>query len=196
MKRVILLCSVVLFLSGCVTTINQVKNEGTVKAQGNLKWQIEDRAGNVISSGEVVDGDVRLASAILVDVIILDKDENGNIKTALMPLGLASGPVLSDFRFQVYHEGVVYPGENFTDQYVLMPDPNKTFKEWNKPEYGIGNYPSAIIHSFGITASKKVPFVGTLPYLIALPEGSSFSAGLGTEYVFKISGFSQYQWRF
>lgn len=190
------LCLLGVFLVGCVTTSGQIKDENLTKAEGFLDWQIEDLEGNVVSSGTVENGDVKLAKGIMVDVLILDRDDAGNIRTALMPLGVQSGPMMTEFIFQVYHDGVVYPGEKFTEQYVYSPDADQTMKNWSSEKWDPDDFPGVVFYDFGFAASAKVPFVGCMSYGLGVVEGQTFRVTLGDEYIFKINGPSVYQWRF
>lgn len=167
----------------------EIKYKKMLNAKGTINWRLEDTEGNIVKEGTVVDGEWRQSGGMLIDYLVLDKDESNTIKTALVLLGTKRCP-MGEMAVQVFHEGSFYPGKKYSQRYEFEPN------DWDDSgtRYGMGNK-NIMLFNFGAVSCYYRSMVGCMLNHIILPTPeSSFKIALDDKYIFYILGETDYKW--
>jgi hypothetical protein len=188
MLKSLLLLALFFVLQNHFVSAQQIKYKRIKPAKGTLNWKLEDANGNIVSEGKITDGEWRQAGAILKDYLILDKDENNKIKTALVIIAGKKCP-LRNFAVQFYHDGEFYPKKNYYRNFQFSSKPDGVIIDTN------GELSNAIYYDFGAVTSKYRAMTGCFINRILIPNSeSSIKISVENKYSLYILGDTDYKW--
>ncbi len=188
MLKSLLLLALFFVLQNHFVSAQQIKYKRIKPAKGTLNWKLEDANGNIVSEGKITDGEWRQAGAILKDYLILDKDENNKIKTALVIIAGKKCP-LRNFAVQFYHDGEFYPKKNYYRNFQFSSKTDGVIIDTN------GELSNAIYYDFGAVTSKYRAMTGCFINRILIPNSeSSIKISVENKYSLYILGDTDYKW--